>query len=120
MKRILLASLGILCLIAGIIGIVLPVLPTTPLVIAASILLGASFPRFAKKLDRMPVIGEFVVNYRQKTGVAVRTKAFSLTALWLFLILGAYFSKPDWVKTLLAVVGVAVTAHILLLRRKTA
>ncbi|MDR0812775.1 MAG: YbaN family protein [Oscillospiraceae bacterium] len=120
MKRILLASLGIICLAAGIIGIVLPVLPTTPLVIAASILLGASFPRFAQKLDRMPVIGEFVVNYRLKTGVSTGTKIISIIGLWVFLLIGAYFSTPGWVKTLLAVVGVAVTAHIVLLRKKTA
>ncbi|MDR0906601.1 MAG: YbaN family protein, partial [Oscillospiraceae bacterium] len=106
-----------LALGAGGIGIFLPILPTTPFVMVAAGCFGASSPRLAEKLENTKIFGEYVRNYRNKTGISKKSRYVGIACLWATLVIsGAVVHKPKML-IVLAVVGVAVTIHILMLRK---
>lgn len=66
----------------GAIGVVLPILPTTPLVLLASLLFAKSSPRFDAWLQRTRLYRSYVVPFRESGGMTARKKIamFSVTA----------------------------------------
>ena len=74
MKKIYLV-LGLLCLGLGIIGIPLPVLPTTPLVLLGMVLLGKGSQRFHDKVVSTKFYQKYLKKYNKQRGLTVREKA---------------------------------------------
>ncbi|MEL7608900.1 MAG: YbaN family protein [Bacillota bacterium] len=118
MKRILLICLGSIALALGGIGLLLPVWPTTPFVLCAAGCFGASSPRLLKKLENMRLFGEYVQNYRNKTGISSRARWTSIAFLWATLGISAALVHSALVWIILGVVGVSVSIHILTIRAK--
>lgn len=117
MRRIILMSLGFVALAVGGIGILLPVLPTTPFVLCAAGCFGASSPGLYHRLERTKYFGEYIRNYRNKTGISPAARWIGIGFLWATLALSGILSQRPAVMVVLAVVGVAVTIHILTIRR---
>ncbi|MGI6004659.1 MAG: YbaN family protein [Christensenellales bacterium] len=118
MKRIVLLVLGFLALVLGGIGIFLPVLPTTPFVLCAAGCFAASSPALYEKLLRTRYFGEYIRNYKEKTGISARTRWTGIIFLWLMLGISAVLVQKTHVWIILGVVGVCVSIHILTIRRK--
>lgn len=116
MRRVLLLCAGWALLALGAVGLVVPVLPTTPFVIVAAGCFSGSSPRVYERLTRSRFFGPYIENFRTKQGVPVRVKVQGIVMLWTLLgISMAAMGKPTMTCVLLAV-GVAVTAHLLLLK----
>ena len=120
MRRILLIVLGSVSLGLGVIGIFLPVLPTTPFVLGAAGCFAGSSPSLYRWLAGTKYFGEYVRNYREKTGISRKTRVVAICYLWAGLLLSAVLLRHVHVWIMLGVVGVAVTIHILMIRRKKA
>lgn len=75
MKRILLFTLACLSCTLGIIGVVVPVLPTTPFLLLAAFLFAKSSPRCHKWLTGTKVYATYVVPFKQAGGLPARAKA---------------------------------------------
>lgn len=71
-----------LMLALGAVGVVLPILPTTPLVLLASLLFAKSSPRFDAWLRRTRLYRSYVVPFRESGGMTARKKVamFTVTA----------------------------------------
>lgn len=113
MKNTLLRVCGMLLLGLGFAGIFVPILPTTPFVLAGSGCLGSSSPRLLRRLEGTRYFGEFIQNYRQKSGISRRTRIVALCWLWGTLCISATLAGRLGVKLVLLVVGIAVSIHIL-------
>lgn len=113
-------GLGFACLGLGFVGILLPILPTTPFVLLAAILFSASNPALAKALERNTTFGPYIRHYCMKTGVPLATKKRGLAWLWASLLISALIVRTTLVISILAVVGICVSAHILLLKTASA
>ncbi|GHU70470.1 hypothetical protein AGMMS49992_02850 [Clostridia bacterium] len=103
----------------GTIGIFLPILPTTPFVLVAAACF-AGTPALHSRVTKIPFVNEYITNYRTGAGLPRRTVAVSLSFLWVTLIVSALLSRKLWIVLLLAVVGVAVTVHIVMTARPRA
>ena len=114
----LLTILGFILLGVGAVGVVVPLLPTTPLVLAAAICFAVGNSKMSQWLEKSRVFGPFIDNYRRKLGVELRVKVYSIIFLWFGLGLSAYFTGRIWVYPILLVVGIAVTTHILMLKTR--
>ena len=100
-----------LCL--AFIGVFLPVLPTTPLVILSAVLYARSSPRFYNWLMNHPTLGPGLRHWRRTGSIPIRVKVISVTMLWLALGSSVVFFVPlFWVKVFLVLVGVGVTFYI--------
>jgi uncharacterized membrane protein YbaN (DUF454 family) len=117
MKRIILNILGFLALAVGAIGVVLPLLPTTPFVLCAAGCFSAANPAMYRWLVKTRYFGEYIRNFREKTGVSTGTRVRALIFLWAALIISGAIVRRPLVLVVLAVVGVGVSIHLLLLRR---
>ena len=101
----------------GVVGIFLPVLPTTPFLLAAAYFFARCSPRFYRWLTTSSYLRAYIDNYRSGTGVPWRMIRRSLIFLWVGLALSSLLWSNGWYWLLLATVGVGVSAHLLMLRR---
>ncbi len=117
MKRIALNLLGFAALICGAVGIILPVLPTTPFVLCAAGCFGAANTVMYRWLSSRSHFGEYIRNYREHTGISAAARIRGLAFLWVSLaVSGALIRRTD-VIIILLVVGIAVSVHIMTIRR---
>lgn len=115
-KKLLLTAAGFSALGLGIVGIVLPVLPTTPFLLLSALCFSAGSSRFAEILEKNKYLGSYIVHYRNKTGVPIKIKIYSIVFLWAALLVSMAVFRKDYLFILLPVVGVCVTSHIALIR----
>ena len=112
-------SLGVTFLGIGIIGIVIPILPTTPFILVSAFCFGKSSKRIEKWITSNRYFGSYIENYKANKGVPLDVKLKSIGFLWITLIISALiFSNNIYLLILLIIVGIAVTAHILLLKTR--
>ncbi|MDD4816701.1 MAG: DUF454 family protein [Victivallaceae bacterium] len=116
MKR-LWFCLGWLCVTLGVIGIFLPVMPTTPFMLAAAFCFGRSSPRFYRWLRSNRYLDSYIENYRSGSGVPCSIIRNSLLFLWAALMASALIWDNPWYRGGLVLVGICVTVHLLCLKR---
>lgn len=118
LARLLLIAAGALFVALGVLGMFLPVLPTTPFLLLAAWCFARSSKRFYDRLLNNRLSGPYIRNYRDGVGISRRRKALSLAMLWLTIGSSVLFAvKPWWGKAALFAVAAGVTVH--LLRMKT-
>lgn len=116
MKKLLLLSCGWISLAVGFIGIFLPILPTTPLVVLAALCFSASSPKAYAYLCRNRFFGPYIINYRTKQGVSPAAKARGIIAVWCLLGISALAMQKVWAYVLFSIIGIGVTIHLLMLK----
>jgi uncharacterized membrane protein YbaN (DUF454 family) len=101
---------GTICVGLGILGIFLPLMPTTVFLLMAAACYARSSERFHRRLVEHPVLGPYIQHRR---GLTTRQKTYILTALWVSLLITMYFTaRAPWMRALLALVGAGVTLHV--------
>lgn len=115
--KIILIVIGGISVVLAILGIFLPLLPTTPFLLLAS----ACFVRASERLHRWllnnRLFGEYLRNIEDKKGMPLRGKIVTLVLLWASLAYSMYTVRPLLLKVGLFAIGFGVTAFIL--RMKT-
>ena len=120
LKNKLYIAAGFLFVVLGAVGIVLPILPTTPfLLIAAGFFLRSS-GRLYLWLTNHRYLGAFIRNYRLYHAVPLSTKLFALIFLYVTIGYSVIFVLENWwVRMPLLGIAVWATIHILHLRTLT-
>lgn len=117
LRRALLLVAGSVSLAIGIVGIVVPVLPTTPFLILAAVCYGRSSERCYRWLVTNRVFGRYLDDYLHGRGISWRVKAGTLVFLWGVITLTAVlFVQALWIRVLLFVIAAGVTVHIVTLK----
>lgn len=116
LSRGALLAVGLLCLVLGLIGVAVPLLPTTPFLLAAAACFLRSSPRLHDWLLHHRLLGSYLRQYREG-GIPWRAKLFSLSLLWLSIGYATVFVAPAWwLRLLLLLIAAGVTVHLALLR----
>jgi uncharacterized protein len=107
---------GTLSLVMGMVGLILPILPTTPFLLLAAYCYGRGSDRFYDWLMNRTWVGGYIRSYRAGQGLPLKHKVLIISLLWLtigFSIL--YVEIYWWLKLVLVAVAVAsgVTIHII-------
>jgi len=119
MGRFLYRALGVLLTAAGIIGIVVPVWPTTIFLILASAVFLKSSPEMYQWLHRNRILGPYLQAYTDKTGISMGYKIWTISILWLSIGFSAIFAVSIlWVRIMLFGIAVAVTIHVATLKTR--
>lgn len=101
----------------GILGIFLPLLPTTPFLLLAAACYAKSSKRFYNWLLSNKWFGNYIRNYQEKKGVPVKVKVFSISLLWGTIIFTvAFIVSNPLVRLILILIATGVTIHILSIR----
>lgn len=116
-RRFFLVAGGIISLALGILGIPLPLLPTTPFLLLSAYLFAQSSPRLYNWLIYHRLFGKYIRDYREKRGVPLSVKVGAISLLWVTISLSAFLAvELLWVRILLFAIAIGVTSHILCLR----
>jgi uncharacterized membrane protein YbaN (DUF454 family) len=119
-KKYFLIAAGIFFLVLGVVGIFLPLLPTTPFfLLAAACFFRSSKPLYAWLINHK-LFGKRIQYYRVYKAISLRSKLLSLALLWLTIAYSAFFVvKIFWVQIVLLLIAVAVSIHLISFRTLT-
>lgn len=113
-KRNALIGCGTIAVVLGVVGMVFPILPTTPFLLLAAYCYGRSSKRFYDWLLNNRVIGDYIRNYRAGLGMPLKQKIFSIALLWVTIGYSVIFIMDMWwLRLLLLGIAVGVTIHLL-------
>jgi len=120
-RNLILMALGTLSLALGILGIFIPLLPTTPFLLLSAALYARSSKRFYYWLIYNKWLGRYIRDYREGRGVPLGVKIISIMLLWLTIGYAVFFLiNPVWLRISFLLIALTVSIHLLFLptRRK--
>lgn len=108
---------GVLCVMLGVAGIFLPLLPTTPFfLLAAACFFRSSEPLYTWLINHK-FFGKRIQYYRIYKAISLKSKLLSLALLWLTIGFSVFFVvKIFWIKIILILIAAAVSVHLLSFR----
>ncbi|RBO83947.1 hypothetical protein DFP76_103221 [Marinomonas aquiplantarum] len=112
-KKYLYLLLGWLSLITGIIGIYLPLLPTTPLVLLAAWCFSKSSKRFHSWLINHKFFGPIVRDWQSEDGIPKRSRNRAIIFMWLGMSISMLIVYRFWATVGLISIGVCVSIYLL-------
>ncbi|MBP1663867.1 MAG: hypothetical protein H6Q19_1007 [Bacteroidetes bacterium] len=120
MKKIILIILGSISLGLAILGVFLPLLPTTPLLLLSAALYARSSEKLYDWLLNHPVFGEYIRNFREDKAIPLNIKIIAISTLWLFMLYSIFFivNEKWYLQVLLASIALGVSIYILSFKTK--
>ncbi len=115
--RYALLAVGWLSVALGVIGIFLPVLPTTPFLLLAAACFARSSTRFHDWLVGHPRLGPWIKDYLGGQGIPLKGKVYALVLMWASIALSCYLVPRPWARAFMLTSAVCVSVYIL--RQKT-
>ncbi|MBK9163496.1 MAG: YbaN family protein [Acidobacteria bacterium] len=113
-RKAILIFAGTLFVALGVLGIFLPLMPTTVFLLMAAYCYSRSSERFHSWLLNNRWLGGYIRNYRSGGGMSVRQKVSTLSLLWASMGFSIWIiSAKLWVSLLLVAIALGVTIHIL-------
>lgn len=113
MLRGLLIAVGWLAVVLGVIGIFLPVMPTTPFLLLASACFVRSSPRFHDWLINHRYFGAYLRYYMDGRGIPRKAKIGIITLLWITITPSAVLvSVWPWLTAAMLLTATMVSIYI--------
>ena len=110
---------GTVCVGLGILGLFLPVLPTTPFLLLAAFCYGRGSKRFYHWLVDRSWVGGYIRSYREGRGIPIKQKILTIVLLWLTIGVTIGFAAIIWeLKIVLGIVAVGVTIHLVKIKTR--
>jgi len=98
----------------GVIGIFLPILPTTPFLLLAAACYTRGSQRFYCWLLNNRWFGVYIKNYKQKKGMPLKIKILTMVLLWFAIMISVVFAVQSIaVRIILIIIAIGVSVHIL-------
>jgi len=115
--RAILITSGTIFLGLGLIGIFIPILPTTPFLLLAAACYARSSQRFYNWLMKNRWFGNYIKNYHEGRGVPLKFKIFTISLLWITILFSIYYVVDNfWVEVILFIIAISVTIHIITIK----
>ena len=115
-KGILVAS-GTFFLVLGVIGIFIPLLPTTPFLLLSAACYIRGSKKFYNWLIKNKWFGEYIKNYQEGKGVPLNVKIISLIILWITIIFSTIVIVSYFlIRIILIIIAIGVTIHIMAIK----
>jgi len=114
--RLLLIGLGTVFLALGVIGVLIPGLPTTPFVLLAAAMYVRSSERLYARLANHRIFGKIIREYRINRSISARAKLVSIFTMWAMIVLSIIlFVASTAGRIVIAALGIAGTVVLLIL-----
>lgn len=116
--RSVLFACGCLSVALGVIGIFLPVLPTTPFLLLAAACFARSSKRFYLWLVQHPRLGPWIRDYLDGQGLPLKGKVWALLLMWLSISFSLWIVPLWWARAGMLISAIAVTIYIVSLKTR--
>ena len=114
--RYALLVIGWLSVVLGVIGIFLPVLPTTPFLLLAAACFVRSSRRFYDWLVTHPRLGPWLRNYLEGNGIPLKGKVYAIATMWLSISVSCWLVPLFWARLAMLISATLVTLYIVRLK----
>lgn len=120
LRKVALVTAGLLAVGLALIGIFVPVLPTTPFLLLAAACFVRNSDRLYDWLIHHKWFGEYIRHYREHRAVTLQAKIVALTLLWGVIgYTATAVVSAWWLRGLLAAIAVGVTLHLIHIKTLT-
>lgn len=115
MKKYLFFVVGIISLGLGIVGIFVPLLPTTPFLLLSAGLFARSSKKMHTWLLNHKIFGNYIRSFLEEKSIPLNVKICSVILLWFTILFSIFFVLEEklWLQILLFAIAIGVTIHIL-------
>ena len=105
-------TLGILSVILGLIGALLPIVPTTPFLLVASYFFTRSSKRLNDLLYKNRYLGPYLQSISSGNGMPLVAKIYTISLLWFFMLVSIFMIDFIAIKITLFVIASGVTIYV--------
>jgi len=106
-------GVGALSVVLGVIGMVVPLWPTTCFLLLAAWCFARSSERAERWLYKNRLFGKYIEDYRERGVISARIRATTVATMWVFMgVAAVLLSSRLWISGLLVLIAVAVTWHL--------
>ena len=114
MLKILFIVGGCISLLLGIMGIFLPILPTTPFLLLSATLFVHSSHRLYHWLLNQKYLGTYIRNFKEQRAIPLRAKIISVTMVWITLLYCTWSIDTFLpLRLLFIILAIGISWHIL-------
>ena len=113
----MLLAIGWLSVALGVIGIFLPVLPTTPFLLLAAACFVRSSRRFYLWLVTHPRLGPWIRDYLEGQGIPLKGKVYAIGLMWCSILISGFIVQRPWAWAFMLTSATLVSIY--LIRTKT-
>ena len=111
--RVLLTTTGIVCIVLGAIGVLLPIMPTAPFLLLAAACFARASPRFYQRIVTSKTFGPPILEWRRHHSIPWRTKLIAMGLFFVsFTTSTLLFVRPLALQLLLALIGAGILAYL--------
>lgn len=110
--KVIYLSLGFISLGLGILGIPLPILPTTPFLLLAIACFARSSKRFEKWLYHTKLYQSYVADFRETKSIAKERKKKIIIQIYVLMGISIFFAPILWVKIGLFCLTLFITYYL--------
>lgn len=115
--RVSLVLFGMISFGLGVLGIFLPLLPTTPFMLLSAFLFIRSSDRLYRWLINHRLFGKYIYDYIERRSIPRRVKWYTLGLLWASILTSvATLDVGNVIRLMLLLIAVGVTLHVVKLR----
>ncbi|MCY4531409.1 MAG: YbaN family protein [Gammaproteobacteria bacterium] len=112
-KKLLLITAGTICVGLGIIGLVLPVVPTSPFLLLAAACYARSSKRFYNRLLANPIFGPPIRQWREEKSIPVRAKWLAIAMILITFSITVIFILEDTpARLIMSLIGLLVIVFL--------
>jgi len=116
LKKGLFVIAGTIFLALGCIGVVLPILPTTPFLLLSAACYYKGSERMHRWILNNKWFGNYIRNYKEGKGLPFKTKIFTLAVLWIVISFSALLmTNLIVIQAVLFAVAFGVSVHLITL-----
>jgi uncharacterized membrane protein YbaN (DUF454 family) len=113
-KRSFYFVFGTVFLILGGVGVLLPILPTTPFLLLSAACYYKSSKRMHYWLLNNRWFGNYLRNYAEGKGISLKAKLFTISLLWTLIVYSVFFAINNIiVQLILLCIAISVTVHLI-------
>lgn len=112
LARLFYNFIGTLSVSLGVLGIFLPLLPTTPFLLLALACYMRGSQRMSVWMLNNSLFGEHVRNFQIKKAIPKRTKIWAISLTWVSLAISAWIMSVAWARPILILPGLFVTIYL--------
>ena len=115
--KVILVISGTFFLFLGVIGIFIPILPTTPFLLLAAACYARGSKKFYNWLIGNKLLGKYIKNYREAKGIPINIKIITITLLWITILFSTFLIiSNSLLQIILIIIAISVTIHIIIIK----
>ena len=113
LKKYIYLSLGFIFLGLGCIGLVLPLMPTTPFILLTAWFFSRSSKKFENWLMNHKIFGPIIINWQEHRAIDRNSKIYSVIMIIITFFISTFFIPLFYVDIFLIILGIVLCLFII-------